>query len=443
MDGEVRRFALAVVHLPLMTGPLPVIVLIAAGCAIVWLLVRARRVSRFALAMSGVVAAVVTSSAAVLVEWLWTPFWDGLPIKVYVWLAAALFLGGVSLAALAREAWGARATTVAAFLLVLCAAVMQTNISLDDYPTVAAALGHPPVVTGDPAELESSEAELIDAVPTDREWRPPAAMPRRGEVTQVTIPGTASGFVARPASIYLPPAYLTDPRAELPVLVLMTGQPGQVTDWITGGNLVGIMDGFADAHDGLAPAVVMVDALGSFDANPMCMNSNLGNVATYLAIDVPNWVENNVQVSTDPARWAIGGFSYGGTCGLQMAVNAPDVYPTFIDLSGEDEPRTGTRQESVVAAFGDDSEASEARFESVAPLDVMSRNDFPGTAGAFAVGTDDLEFGPQTRRAYSAALAAGMDVHYSELPGAHSMDVWSPGLAGEMDWLAKRLGLTP
>ncbi|MGV8873479.1 MAG: alpha/beta hydrolase [Rhodococcus sp. (in: high G+C Gram-positive bacteria)] len=295
--------------------------------------------------------------------------------------------------------------------LLMVAAVL-TNLTVTRYPTVAIALGHRPVV---PAE-------------------------GHGRLVDIEVPGTVSHFAARPATVYLPASY--DAGAEnLPVLVLLTGQPGHVVDWIEGGHLAATMDAFATRHAGAAPIVVVADGLGDTEANPMCMDSNLGNAATYLSVDVPHWIRSNFRVSSDPQAWAVGGYSYGGTCALQLAVTAPSVYPTFLDISGEDEQRRGTRSESVAAAFGSDSPANEARFQRMTPLNILLHNSFPGSAGAFVAGSDDEEFRPQTERAFEAAAAAGLDVHYSELPGGHSMQVWAPALEQEMDWLGERLGL--
>lgn len=335
-----------------------------------------------------------------------------------------------------------RGIAVVAVAFVALALLAQVNAHLVGYPTLAAALGHPPVVDADLGDLESPTHLLVADGPIQDGWTAPRSMPPVGDVIEADIPGPVSGFHARPASIYVPPAYLTDPRADLPVLVLLTGQPGHVADWIEGGHLARTMDTFAARHDGLAPVVIVADALGDAEANPMCMDSELGNVFTYLSVDLPEWATEHLQVSPDTKNWAIGGYSYGGTCALQTAVRAPTTYPTFVDISGEDEPRRGSRDESVAAAFGDDSERSRQLFDDVAPLTVMARNNFPGTAGAFVVGAEDEEFRPQTHRAFDAAVAAGIDSHYLELPGGHSMDVWAPALEGEMEWLGVRMRLT-
>jgi len=149
-------------------------------------------------------------------------------------------------------------------------------------------------------------------------WRAPPGMPEAGRIAQVVIPGRVSQFGARPAWIYLPPAYLGSPRAVLPVLVLIPGQPGGPEDWLLAGRLAGIVDAFAAAHHGLAPVVAVPDVTGSVFGNPLCMDSRLGRTETYLATEVPEWVASNLQV--DPQRRAIGGFSFGGTCALQLAV---------------------------------------------------------------------------------------------------------------------------
>jgi S-formylglutathione hydrolase FrmB len=239
--------------------------------------------------------------------------------------------------------------------------------------------------------------------------------------------------------LYLPPAYLSRPRAQLPVLVLLSGQPGSPDDWLDGGQLAQRMDAFAAAHDGLAPVVVMPDHLGDPLNNPLCMDSRLGNVATYLSVDVPAWVRDTLQVDPKPSGWAIGGFSNGGTCSLQMAVNAPDVYPTFVDISGEAEPTLGDHTATVQAAFGGD----EAAFAAVNPLDVLRQKQFPGTAGYLVAGEQDTVYGPQAQRVFAACQAAGMDVQLHVKPGGHTFEVWGPGLEEALPWLATRLGMTP
>ena len=191
-------------------------------------------------------------------------------------------------------------------------------------------------------------------------------------------------------------------------------------------------------HAGLAPVVVVVDQLGDPLRNPLCMNSALGQVATYLSVDVPAWIRATLQVNPDTATWAIGGLSNGGTCSLQMAVTAPQVYRTLLDISGEAEPTLGDHAGTVAAAFGGD----EAAFAAVNPLDVLAARSFPDTAGYLVAGAQDDEYRPQAVRVHEACRAARLDVQLHVLPGGHTFEVWGPGLSGALPWLGTRLGIT-
>jgi S-formylglutathione hydrolase FrmB len=427
---------------PLLSGPLQVV---AAGAAVVgglFLLVRRSRHwwMRTVPAVL-VVTAVLTALLAVLIDQVWQPFPDDLPLPVLLLIAAVLAAVGLAALGMRARRWPGRAGAVVAVLLVVVGSAQGMNVVYREYPTLRTALGLPAVdqIPFTQVPLREQVIAARSGLPLSAIWRAPAGMPAAGIVAEVTIPATVSGFAARQAWLYLPPAYLARPRAQLPVLVLLSGQPGSPDDWLNGGRLADRMDAFAAAHDGLAPVVVMPDHLGTPLDNPMCMDSQLGNVATYLSVDVPNWIRQTLQVDPDPSGWAIGGFSNGGTCSLQMAVNRPQVYPTFVDISGEDEPTLGDRATSVQAAFGGD----EAAFVAVNPLDVMAKRKFPGTAGFLVAGEQDTMYLPEAQRVFPACKAAGMDVRLDLKPGGHSWDVWGPGLDDALPWLATRLGMTP
>lgn len=104
-----------------------------------------------------------------------------------------------------------------------------------------------------------------------------------------------------------------------------------------------MLDTFAAAHAGLAP-VVVDDRLGATFANLLCGDLPLGDTFPYLSVDGPAWIRAPLQVDPTPQDWAVGGLSSGGTCSLQLAVNAPPVYPTFLDFAGQDEPPSAIGQ---------------------------------------------------------------------------------------------------
>jgi enterochelin esterase-like enzyme len=384
-----------------------------------------------------------TAMVCLLLTWVvdvvWRPFPDALPWRIVAWTGVALFALAVAVASF-RGTWWRRGGAVLAALLVVCTCAVKINAFYGQFPTLRAVIGLP-----DPRQVAfSRNATWVDAPFLGRqgqalqdEWTPPATMPGHGVISQVRIPPVVSGFAARDAYVYLPPAYLTAQRPLLPVLVLLHGQPGAPGDWVQSGQLGAMMDAFAAEHHGLAPVVVDADDTGTQFGNPLCLDSKLGNSESYLTVDVPNWIKSTLQVDQDTRNWAVAGFSYGGTCSLQLALRRPQLYPTFVDISGQREPTLGTRAETVRAAFGGD----EARFREVNPLDELAARKFPGVAGMITVGDDDGDYLPQQREVYQAASRAGLDVHWLEVPGGHTWQAWAAGLQQSLGWVAQRTGL--
>jgi S-formylglutathione hydrolase FrmB len=412
------------------------------GAAGLLLLLGRRRLPARSLTVLAAGSMVVVAAVGLLVNDVLHPFPEAVPQLVLV--AAGLGLFGLGLGAMRAAAsvrWRRRVGFVLAGVLVAATSANAVNAEFGYLPTVGALLGLDPANT-----IELPKYPLLASPPVrarpgaalEQTWSPPPDLPSVGRVVEPTsIPGTASGFDARPAWIYLPPAYLVGTPPALPVLVLISGQPGTPRDWIDAGHVVATLDAFAAEHHGLAPIVVMPDALGATTANPMCLDSRLGDVETYLARDVPDWVNRTFVVDPNPAAWVIGGFSYGGTCALQLAVRAPDVYRSFINIAGQKEPTLGSRERTVEAAYG----GNDDKFTQVNPLDVMARQRFPGTGGYFVVGRDDTDVNKDLRQVDEAAIGSGMNTSWIELPGRHSWDVAAQALTGALPWVAVRTGL--
>lgn len=421
----------------LLLGPLPAVVAASGAVSMIALLARpARKWWLFwvpgALLFSGLAAAIFD---------VVRPFPDALPARIWLWLVVALFALALAVAQLLHRGPGRQFMAVVAVVLVMLTAAVKINAFYQYRPTLASVLGLS--IAGEvPLQTVQRRAPLALVMP-DRalsdSWHPPAGMPLQGQVARVTIPATISGFSARPAWVYLPPAYLAAQRPLLPVLVLVAGQPGWPSDWLTAGRLAEIMNGFAGHHLGLAPIVVMPDATGSAVGDPLCFDSALGRVQSYLAGDVPAWIVSHLQVKTDHHQWAIGGFSYGGTCALQLAVNAARQYPTYLDISGDAEPSLGSHQHTVAAAFG----GNESAFRAVNPLDVLARSWLPGTAGRLVMGRDDHIATTESQQVITAARHAGVDAQIVRVPGGHTWSAAVAGLTGQLNWLAVRLGLLP
>jgi len=446
----------------LIAGPLPLILLVSAPLAFAWLAAGRNGPGRGSLrcGMRGgraggaasvrwlviCVPLIVTAAGGViaLLTWLinnvWRPFPDLLPRTIVLWSWVAL--AGIVLA-FARQpllrTWPRRAAAIAAGVLMVAAAASQVNVYFQACPSLRVALAPwldpAPVFTRavSVSEVVAEPGQTLESI-----WHPPPGMPKTGAVYKVNIPGTTSGFAARPGYLYLPPAYEATPQPQLPVLVLLAGQPGDPRAWLDFGHIQAMMDGFAKRHDGLAPVVVMPDDLGSEFANPLCLDSRLGDVQTYLTVDVPRWITRHLEVRPPARGWAIGGFSEGGTCAIQLSTQAPQLYRFFVDISGQIGPTLGSRQLTIRRAFGGDA----AAFARVDPIVVLRHNRFPRSAGVFVRGTNDSVYTPQQRIMYLAARHAAMNVTFMDLPGGHDWRVWRGGLEHNVAWLASRLGIT-
>ncbi|MFD4427915.1 alpha/beta hydrolase-fold protein [Nocardia sp. NPDC058497] len=427
-------------ELSLLNGWLPVVLPLLGVLGAVWLLFpRAHRYRRAAMPVALLAAAVLTVALYLFVEEVWQLYPDPIGLSVYMLIAigVAAVLLIVPRILVRRTVWTGVVTALAA-VAVLVAVGTGINLRYPSYPTVGAVLGIDDDVKRVHADQLTLREQVISGRPLESVWSAPGGLPKGGEVLTAAVPPTASGFAAREAQIYLPPAYFADPRPLLPVLVLLAGEPGTSQDWFADGRLTETLDEFARAHRGLAPVVVVADGTGGQLENPLCLDSRLGDVATYLAVDVPAWTKANLQIDPDPRAWAVGGLSSGGTCALRLATNYPQVYPTFLDMSGPDEPTLGDRQRTVDAAFGGDTSAPPRAN----PLDLLGRT-YPDSAGAFVVGADDEQYRPQVERMFHAAKAAGMDVRLQIVPGGHDFAVWSIGLRVQLPWLATRLGIAP
>lgn len=355
-------------NLQLTAGPVPLLLLLAGAAALAGLISATRRTgsTRTVLACIGI-ALGATALVDVLVEFVWKPFPDRLDPLVLLWIGLAvlaLLLAGVRVAR--ARSWRSAWLSGAAVAIVALMGAGQVNSLYAAYPSVE------------------------DLLPVDY----PATVPRpspgsdaaRGVVIRATVPPTRSRFAARQALIYLPPAYLSGARERLPVLMLLPGQPGSPRDWFSGGKLARTMDAHAARHGGLAPVVVVPDATGGQFENPLCADSRKKRAATYLAEDVPAWVRQNLSVDPAPQAWAVGGYSYGGTCALQLATRFPEVFRTFLALSPDAEPDLGGgREETIRDAFAGDRGA----YALANPLTRLAAQRFPDSAGVLVAGTDD------------------------------------------------------
>ncbi|MDP9027358.1 MAG: alpha/beta hydrolase-fold protein [Actinomycetota bacterium] len=316
-----------------------------------------------------------------------------------------------------------RSVAVAAAVTALLAGTLGVNADFGQYTTIGSlsdASIAPPVPATVLAQQQAAApgyASPASSTTTARPlWKDAVAigMPSHGLVGTVTIPSTVSQFPARGAYVYLPPAALVPHPVALPVLIMLSGQPGSPSNVISSGQIATIFDDFAAAHNGLAPIVVAPDQLGAPSRNPMCVDGSLGASASYLTVDVPNWIRSHFTVQTSPGAWAIGGFSQGGTCSIQLGAAHPELFSAIVDISGQIAPKNGGKTQTVSLGFGGDI----AAYRAALPTTVLARNaPYRKMVAVFGVGQLDSRYGPVAAQMTAAAASAGIHATEAISPG--------------------------
>ncbi|PVZ54052.1 alpha/beta hydrolase [Arthrobacter sp. H-02-3] len=362
----------------------------------------------------------------------------GLPLdtdtRIWVIVAfAGLGLAGVSMW---RSRWWRKAVAVLACLLFIATAALGINAGYGLNPTLGAMLGmnqakHLTLPKLNPAQQPGAGSALWQS------WKAPAGMPTVGRSGSVTIPADASGFHARDAFLYLPPAALVDNPPPLPIVIMMMGQPGGPEQ---SKSAVEELDALAQQNHGLAPLLLTVDQLGDPYKNPVCVDSAKGNVYTYVTTDVVNYIRKNLNVATDRTQWAVAGYSNGGECALSFAAKRPEIFGSLLDISGELEPVDGTAANTVKTIFG----GSQAAFTAEKPATILKAHKYSDELAIFTSGALDSKYGPQSAWAEKDAKAAGMTTRRFVGPGiGHRGDAVGYGLKSGLPLLFQRFGLAP
>lgn len=388
---------------------------------------RTRRATLIAL----IIAVVLTVFAWLVVAVVWKPFPDSVSPFVYGACGLALFV--ICSAVLQR---GRRILLAILAVVSLLNAAATANLIYQQYPTLGS-------LSAEPTSVAMTYEDFSLAT------QPPRLNNREvGALVTVPLSGTSdranSGFPARDAIAYIPPAYWTQPSLPLPVLVLLAGNPGEPSQWFGAGQASQTADDYQATHGGVSPVVVSVDATGSLTGNPGCVDGPELNVMTYLSQDVPVLLRDRFRVNPDQRSWTIGGLSYGGTCAFQVVTNHPEAYGSFLNFSGQAEPSVGSRQETLDRLFNGDAQA----FKKVNPADLLTEaitsgdNRYTHLAGQFIAGESDKGVIDALTHLNTLANQAGMSTTFGTVPGGHSFQVWRVALADTFDWAAQRGGLT-
>jgi S-formylglutathione hydrolase FrmB len=294
---------------------------------------------------------------------------DPAPLDLWIWTAVAAAAVLLAVFGWRGTQWWRRAVAVLLIPLTTLTALMTLNRWVGYYPTVQAAWGA--LTTGPlPNQIDAAELPSLRGTP-----------PATGKLVEVTIPDTASGFKHRGEYVYLPPAWFvgkTPPT--LPVVMMIAGEFNTPADWIRSGNAMPAIDGFAQAHGGVAPIFVFVDSGGRFNNDTECVNGPRGNSADHLTKDVRPYMISQFGALSAAANWGIVGWSMGGTCSIDLTVMHPELFSAFEDIAGDHGPTAGTREQTIERLYAGNAD----QWAAFDPTTVMRKHGpYQGVSGWF------------------------------------------------------------
>ena len=163
-----------------------------------------------------------------------------------------------------------------------------------------------------------------------------------GYLFRTVITGPAS-HITREVYIYLPPQYFAKAYAayRFPVVELLHGSPGEPETWVNVLNVIPLYLQLLASHQAKPAVLVMPDTEGGLQYSLQCLNAPGGiQDMTFVGKEVPDWVAANLRVAQPSVQWGIAGYSEGGFCAANIALQYPARYGYAGVLSGYFAPFT-------------------------------------------------------------------------------------------------------
>ncbi|NUP80995.1 MAG: prolyl oligopeptidase family serine peptidase [Nonomuraea sp.] len=253
-----------------------------------------------------------------------------------------------------------------------------------------------------------------------------------GRIEEVTVPG-ASTRLSEEAYVFLPSAYVKQPRRRFPAILALTGYPGDPRNLMTRLDLPGRLAHAIALHQ-VGPAIlVMMRPSVVLPRDTECVDVPHGPQAlTYFATDVRQAVIAHYRVATGRDSWGVLGGSTGGYCALKIVMTRPDAFSAAVSLSGYYKTIVdGTTGD----LFGGDRALADrndlmwrlARLPAP-PVDVLVTSSRKGEAGYL----------PTER--FLDAVRPPMRASSLILPsGGHNFSTWNRELPQALPWLVQQL----
>ncbi|MFC0864847.1 alpha/beta hydrolase [Sphaerimonospora cavernae] len=291
-----------------------------------------------------------------------------------------------------------------------------------------------PIIAAD-SGVVAGQAGLIRVL-GDRPVLVPKARAGRavGRLEQVVISGARSGL-SSPAYVYLPPQYFEKKHvnSRFPVIVALTGYPGDARNLITRMNIPGRMAKAILAHEVSPAVVVLMRPTVAPPRDTECADVPGGpQVETYFAEDLPEAMAGTFRVGTEAANWGILGSSTGGYCALKLGMRHPDAFSAVVSLSGYYHTLIDVTTGDLFGGSRRLREESDLMWRlahlPAPPISVLVTSSRRGEA----------DYKPTEK--FLAAAKPPMQASSLILPsGGHNFATWNRELPQALPWLAQRL----
>jgi enterochelin esterase-like enzyme len=274
--------------------------------------------------------------------------------------------------------------------------------------------------------------------PADR-TAPIAAAP----VAPVPVPPAVSRIVTgtfysqamqaqRAFDVYLPPSYDRASDRSYPVLYLLHGDGGRITDWAA----FGLQSKMDQAIAAGAPEMIVVMPDGSARSGDWTDWANRWDGTEPVedqVVELVSFVDHSYRTMSDRSTRFIGGLSSGGFGALNISLHHPDLFSTAMSFSGF---IAANDPEADAGVFGED----QAYIERNSPATLVAT---PGAARdiyyVLSGGQSDPYF-QQRMAEFSAELdRLGIAHEFHVVPGGHDGTAWDAGLDFGLNYLAAQI----
>jgi enterochelin esterase-like enzyme len=157
-----------------------------------------------------------------------------------------------------------------------------------------------------------------------------------GYLFQTSVTGARS-HLTRDVYVYLPPQYFQKHYAHyrFPVIELLHGSPGDPQAWVDVMSIIPTFLSQLATHPEDSAVLVMPDTDGGLQYELQCLNDPGGiQDMTFIARDVPEAIARIARVQPPGRAWGLAGYSEGGYCAANIALQDPAGYGAAGVMSG-------------------------------------------------------------------------------------------------------------